>query len=66
MLAIILGIVLFGTVLSPQSQVGVVVVITGVILYSRVSFLESAANKVDKKELPTALAPLGQVEEESK
>eukprot|EP00035_Acanthoeca_spectabilis_P020167 m.431443 g.431443 ORF g.431443 m.431443 type:complete len:331 (+) comp17306_c0_seq1:52-1044(+) len=65
-LAIILGIVLFGTVLSPQSQVGVVVVIAGVILYSRVSFLESNANKVEKKELPTQMAPIGQVDVESK
>jgi len=67
-LAIVLGILVFGTELSVRSQVGVVVVILGIILYSRESYLaKMAAQKSDstKSDLPISMAPIEMSEKKS-
>jgi len=47
-LAIVLGILLFGTVLSPKSQIGVVIVIGGIVFYARESHLAKKTPVSDK------------------
>lgn len=63
-LAIVLGILVFGTVLTVRSQVGVVVVIIGIILYSRESYNAkmAAASSDDKAKLPIAMSPIEMTE----